>query len=136
MREMGTEAQGAGSNPPRSEGEVGGTGPLAVPLALVISVETTPSGSTSMAISGEVDGSNLAQLEATLAEVGEGPIRLDLGALDFIDIAGITLLVDAARRRGETPGMELVEAPRVMVQAMALLGWDRDPCLVVLSSRL
>jgi anti-anti-sigma factor len=52
-------------------------------------------------VSGEIDLSNHARLGATLQEattMTRDDLYLDVIGLDFIDVAGVGLLVDAARR--------------------------------------
>ena len=71
------------------------------PAEAVIETRTDSSGAPVIAVSGELDMSNAARLEATVeAAVADKPDRLifDLSGLRFMDSAGIAVLLSAAGR--------------------------------------
>lgn len=66
-----------------------------------IDVRLNPSGARIVTLSGELDSSNVAQLEAQVASITAEPSRplvFDLSGLRFIDSAGIAVLIGAARK--------------------------------------
>jgi anti-anti-sigma factor len=73
------------------------------PAEAVIETRTDDSGAPVIAVSGELDMSNSARLEAAVeSAVAGGPERLvfDLSGLRFMDSAGIAVLLGAAGRVG------------------------------------
>jgi anti-sigma B factor antagonist len=69
--------------------------------AAEIEIEThiDPAGTCIVTLAGELDTSNVASLEATMASITQQPpLRLifDLGDLRFMDSAGIAVLLKAA----------------------------------------
>jgi anti-anti-sigma regulatory factor len=83
-------------------------------------------------IAGAVDLTTSGALTSTLRLATNWPepdLHIDLGELEFIDVAGVRALVQAAARLG--PGRRLtVErlAPRLR-RVFGLVGWDRAPGL-------
>lgn len=81
------------------EGEPPGSGE---PLATVeIDTRVDPAGAQLVILSGELDSSNAASLEATVAAItAQHPQRLifDLTSLRFMDSAGIAVLIGAAAK--------------------------------------
>jgi len=71
----------------------------AIPLNLRAEIEK---GIANIAVSGELDLSNAAELEKVLLETeqvqGVERIWLDIGELEFIDSSGIAILVEAINR--------------------------------------
>jgi anti-sigma B factor antagonist len=68
---------------------------------VVVDRRIDPSGAPLLVVSGELDSSNVASLEATIASIAaERPERLifDLSGLRFMDSAGISLLIGAAAK--------------------------------------
>ena len=84
---------------------------------VVIDARVDSTGVPLITISGELDSSNVARLEATIASVtAERPAQLvfDLSGLRFMDSAGISALigaaakVDAVRLRQPSPAVSRV----------------------------
>ena len=84
---------------------------------VVIDARIDTTGVPLITIDGELDSSNVARLEATIASVtAEHPAQLvfDLSGLRFMDSAGISALigaatkVDAVRLRQPSPGVSRV----------------------------
>jgi anti-sigma B factor antagonist len=66
---------------------------------VVVDTRIDPTGVPLVKLSGELDSSNAASLEATIAPItAEHPERLifDLSGLRFMDSAGIAVLIEAA----------------------------------------
>ena|SRR6476661_8072649 len=71
------------------------------PAEAVIDTRTDASGAPVVAVSGEIDMSNVGGLEATVEAIAaRGPERLifDLSGLRFMDSAGIAVLLNAASK--------------------------------------
>jgi anti-anti-sigma factor len=72
-----------------------------------------------VALSGELDRSNVASARGVIGEVTTGDpdelIVIDLSALEFIDSSGIELLITLAAADGDGDGLRIVpsEAPAV-----------------------
>ena len=67
---------------------------------LVIDTRLDPAGDPIITLSGELDIAGAGSLENTVAAItAEGPVRLifDLSGLQFIDSAGIAVLVSATK---------------------------------------
>lgn len=68
---------------------------------VVIDTRNDPGGDALVILAGELDSSNVASLEATIASItAEHRERLvfDLSGLRFMDSAGIAVLIDAAAK--------------------------------------
>jgi anti-sigma B factor antagonist len=68
---------------------------------VVIDTRVEPTGVPVIALSGELDSSNVASVEETVASIAaERPERLifDLSELRFMDSAGISVLIGAAAK--------------------------------------
>lgn len=68
--------------------------------AFAVSSEVV-SGTTVIAVHGELDLSTVPQLEESIQAAGEAGMVFDLGGCDFIDSTGIALLVQTTRGAGE-----------------------------------
>ncbi len=80
---------------------------------------------------GEVDGSNVRQLGDHLqaaAQLGD-QVVLDMARVGFIDLAGVALLVDFARRLPESGTLTLREAPALVADVLSVFGWEQEPRL-------
>lgn len=77
---------------------------------------------------GEVDASTLGLMTTALdaAVKSGGDIDLDFSELSFIDIAGVTVLVQVAARLGERRTLVVRHPPRAMHRILAL-GWRDQP---------
>ncbi len=72
--------------------------------------EPASGGDCALAVSGEVDLSNAAELGAALEDARgatEGDLRVDCAGLEFIDSSGLTALAEV-RNRLEPEGRKLV----------------------------
>lgn len=77
---------------------------------------------------GEMDLSNGYVLDGALraaADGGHGDVCVDASALEFIDVPGVSLLVEAAQRLGDNRRLVL-ESPGRVVRRILELGWGRD----------
>ena len=74
---------------------------------------TAAGGHTVVAVAGELDVAHTDELTAALREAfAHGPVRLDLGALTFMDSSGVRLL-DTLLREGDIEGWTLTIAPEL-----------------------
>jgi anti-anti-sigma factor len=73
-------------------------------------------------LAGELDAEVAANVAAVVDERGQGPIRLDLADLEFVDVAGLRAL------RGTQDQPITITAPSdAALRVIGLLGWDSDP---------
>lgn len=75
-----------------------------LPATIVIDTQLDAGGSPIVILSGELDTSNVAALEATMSSVTtQTPRRVtfDLTALEFMDSAGIAVLINTAAKVSE-----------------------------------
>jgi anti-anti-sigma factor len=84
-------------------------------------------------LSGEVDISNVTQLADSLSrQVAEAEdLHLDLADLEFIDGAGVRVLVQAARRLPRGRRLVLWSAPNFVKRLLAVLKVDESSGLLV-----
>jgi anti-sigma B factor antagonist len=87
MRRMSVEPDAQAFRPPRFDVAVDEEGDALV-----------------LRLSGELDLVSEPMLEAALARAGQGPVRIDMSQLAFMDSTGLRTLLNAAR---ELPGLEL-----------------------------
>jgi len=79
--------------------------------SLEIVVSPTPTEGVVVAVAGELDVATAPEFEATLLEqLAEGPVRLDMRGLSFMDSSGIRIL-DAILRDLPMIGSTLVIEP-------------------------
>jgi anti-anti-sigma regulatory factor len=98
---------------------------------LVIRQTATPPG---LALSGEVDASNVQLLERALAvaaRASEQDLHLDLSGLEFCDLGGMRAIVRAAETLGTGRRLVVHALPAVLNDALRLAGWAELPQLVV-----
>ena len=86
-------------------------------------------GAPRLAVSGELDMATAPQLAAAIArderDVGAPPV-LDLSRLAFMDVAGMRVLLDAARRAKRAGGGLVVFNPQPAIRRLfALTAVDR-----------
>lgn len=88
-------------------------------------------------LEGEIDQANVAKLAAALAAVAttSQDIHLDLAALEFIDVGGLRLLTDTARRLPEGRSLVLEAVPAHLRRILSLVGWDRTAGLEIAGQR-
>jgi anti-anti-sigma factor len=86
----------------------------------------TPSPGSGYALAGEIDESRAGNLAGKLAELTADldEVHLDLGALDYSDLAGLRVIVQlaAGRRR-----VVLHRVPPHLRAVLAIVGWDAAP---------
>lgn len=81
------------------------------PPSLEIVVSPTPTEGVVVAVAGELDVATAAEFEATLLEqLADGPVRLDMRGLSFMDSSGIRVL-DAILRDLPVIGSTLLIEP-------------------------
>jgi anti-sigma B factor antagonist len=89
---------------------------------LVIDTAVDQAGTRIVTVSGELDISNAASLEATVASItAEHPDRLifDLSGLRFMDSAGIAVLIGAA---GKVNAVQLRDPSPIVRRVIELTG--------------
>jgi anti-anti-sigma factor len=69
------------------------------------------------AIKGELDLSAVAELDAWLASLGDGPISVDLSGVTFLDSSGLRSLLNARRRN---PGLRVVDPSAVVTRLLEI----------------
>jgi ABC-type transporter Mla MlaB component len=92
----------------------------------------TPGPDPGYALAGEIDESTVRGLAGKLAELTADldEVHLDLGAVDYSDLAGLRVIVQlaAGRRR-----VVLHRVPPHLRAVMAVVGWDTVPGLELAS---
>lgn len=96
-----------------------------------LSIATTQQeGASRIAVSGEVDVSNAAELRAELEKVAAAEpaaVAVDLSQVGYIDSTGIGVLVGAAHAAAEAGRSFAVEHPQANVKrVLGLLGVEKD----------
>ncbi|MET7298495.1 anti-sigma factor antagonist [Embleya sp. NPDC005575] len=92
---------------------------------------TRPRG---LRLEGEIDLANVDVVRRVLAAASRdgGDVRVDVGKLAFIDVAGLRVFVDQAGALSRRGGhMVLIGASRQMLRVLALCGWDAVPGLTM-----
>jgi anti-sigma B factor antagonist len=92
------------------------------PAELVIDTEVDQAGTRIVTVSGELDISNAASLEATVDSItAERPEQLifDLSGLRFMDSAGIAVLIGAA---GKVSSVQLRDPSPIVRRVVQLTG--------------
>ena len=79
-------------------------------------------------LAGEIDESTLGGLAGKLAEIAAGldEVHLDLAALDYIDLAGLRVIVQLAMPRRR---VVLHRVPAHLRAILGIVGWDSVPGL-------
>lgn len=93
--------------------------------SILLQVEPTAHG---LRFVGEVDASTVGLMTTALDSAVEsgGDVDVDLSGLSFIDIAGVTALVQVAARLGERRTLVVRNPPRTMHRILSL-GWRDKP---------
>jgi anti-sigma B factor antagonist/stage II sporulation protein AA (anti-sigma F factor antagonist) len=92
---------------------------------VAIDTGVDPGGAQLITVDGELDSSNVASLEATIASVtAEHPRRLifDLSRLRFMDSAGISVLIGAASKVDAVQLRQPSPAVRRVIELTGLSG--------------
>ena len=90
-----------------------------------------------LVLAGEIDEFSYPDLTATLAcaaAAGHGDIHIDLGGVEYCDIAGLRAIVCATGPPGAArPGRCVVlhSVPPQLRKVLHILGWDALPTVVV-----
>jgi anti-anti-sigma factor len=75
---------------------------------------------TVVRVAGELDLASATDLQAQLERVS-GPLDIDCSRLEFIDLAGLRVFVQAVASHGQ---VTLHHAPPLLVKVATLAGWD------------
>jgi len=73
-------------------------------------------------LTGELDAETAATVAAVIDERADGPIRLDLSELEFVDVAGLRAL-----RGTQDRPIAIAEPSDAVLRLVGILGWDSDP---------
>lgn len=110
------------------EPRIPGPPPFAQPPEAFRIFESTADGSRILALSGELDLSNAAELGERLA--GNIDTVLDLSDLSFIDSSGIHVLISAAQRaQSEGWAFSVQNAQPAVLRVIKLVGLDQHLAL-------
>lgn len=92
-------------------------------------------GQRALRIIGKVDYRTTDALVQVLETVvgWQADVWVDMSRLEFIDVAGLRALADAARQLPEGRRMHLVDLAPLLSQVISLAGFDEAPCLTVSS---
>jgi anti-anti-sigma factor len=94
-----------------------------------------------LVLAGEIDEFSYPDLTASLAkaaDAGAGDLHIDLGAVEYCDIAGLRAIVCATGSPGEAqPSRRVVlhSVPPHLRKVLRILGWDALPAVVVEEAR-
>lgn len=94
-----------------------------------------------LVLAGEIDEFSYPDLTASLAKAagaGPGDLHIDLGAVEYCDIAGLRAIVCATGSPGQArPGQRVVlhSVPPQLRKVLHILGWDALPAVVVEEAR-
>lgn len=94
-----------------------------------------------LVLAGEIDEFSYPDLTASLARMvsaGRGDIHIDLGAVEYCDIAGLRAIVCATGSPAAArPGRRVVlhSVPPQLRKVLHILGWDALPTVVVEEAR-
>jgi ABC-type transporter Mla MlaB component len=80
-------------------------------------------------LSGELDFGSANTVSEVLGRHFEGPLRLDLADLSYVDVAGIRALCAGDRER-----VIIARASAAVRRMVALLAWDTDPSIEFLEA--
>jgi len=85
--------------------------------ALTLTTARRPDGATVLAAAGEIDMSNAGDFATALAEAGDGPLVVDLTAVEYIDSAGLAAIFPYVER------VSLVAKP-LLAPVLTIAGLD------------
>ncbi|GAT71182.1 histidine kinase [Planomonospora sphaerica] len=100
---------------------------------LVRIVPAYQAGHRTIRVTGTIDQSNAHGLAAALQAAADrhGDVHVDLSELEFIDVAGLRTLTLAAGRLDPARRLRLLHLAPMLRDIMHLVGWDREPQLVL-----
>lgn len=91
-----------------------------------------PSG---LRLVGEIDASNVRQVEELLAGLLNGEsdydVHIDLSLIEFVDVSGIRAIVSAAEKADGRHRMILHGLPPLVSRVMEVVGWSDLPTLFI-----
>ncbi|GAA3444378.1 MEDS domain-containing protein [Planomonospora venezuelensis] len=84
-------------------------------------------------VSGAIDRDTAAAWDAALqSAVGEdGDVRVDMGGLEFIDVAGLRVLVRTAAALPDGRCLRVLRLAPALDKVIRMVGWDRTSGLVI-----
>lgn len=89
-------------------------------------ITTLPGGHLLVTLSGEIDIASAPEGQAALADAASRAVTgiiVDLGAVTFMDAAGLAVLAEASRRTQHLPdGLRLVAVPARVQRLLAITG--------------
>jgi ABC-type transporter Mla MlaB component len=102
---------------------------------------TNVSGVAGLIIAGEIDESAYLTLAERLARLAShGDVHIDLGGVEFCDLAGLRAIVCATGSPSEVTGLAgqkqpgrhvvLHAVPPRLLRILKILGWDEIPAVV------
>ena len=84
---------------------------------------TTPEGSTTLRLEGEIDVSTAEAVRVAIAELGtHGSITIDLSGLTFMDTSGAHVFVDASRLMEADAELVLVDPTPMVSKLLGIVG--------------
>ncbi|GAA4431302.1 STAS domain-containing protein [Actinokineospora soli] len=95
--------------------------PISTPPGLRVAVYAPDPGTALVSVRGELDLATAPVLDAHLAAVRDPCVVVDLSAVDFLGVAGITVLL---QHRERATAFRLVARTRVVLRPLELLGLD------------
>lgn len=87
-----------------------------------ISVRTDHSGRPVVALSGELDLATADRVTSLAQSAGDGPLRLDLSGVTFLDSTGLGALISLKHAGSGTAGVELLATSPAVDRVLALAG--------------
>ncbi|MDQ7810828.1 MEDS domain-containing protein [Amycolatopsis sp. A133] len=106
--------------------------PLYVDTVLRLA-RTLQNGRLTLRVIGVVDHRTTGALASALETVSTWPgdVRVDMTQLEFIDLAGMRALAQAAGRLGNGQRMHVANLAELLCRVISVVGWDDEPALVV-----
>jgi anti-anti-sigma factor len=124
QRSRGSRRRGLPQSRPGPEGLDGDLGDAILRITRI----AEPRG---LRVEGEIDHSNAGLLARALDEASRAgeSVHLDLAGLEFMDMAGLRVLVSTAERLSSGHVLVLHAIRPYLRRVMELVGWDRAPGL-------
>ncbi|MFC8448858.1 MEDS domain-containing protein [Kitasatospora sp. NPDC057223] len=91
-------------------------------------------GQPALHVVGTVDYRTTAALASALEKTAlrwTGDVWVDMGKLEFIDLAGVRALAHAASSLPAGRRLHVVDLAPLLCQVISLVGWDHEPSLIV-----